>query len=322
MIGKSKAFLQVLSLIARIAKCDVPVLIEGETGTGKELAARAIHYGSGRREFPFVPLNCGAIPEALIENELFGHQRGAYTGAAQDQAGLIQFAHHGTLFLDEIDALSPKAQVTLLRFLQDNQYRPLGGPSSRAADVRILAASNGDLAKLVAQGAFRSDLFYRLKILHLELPPLRARNGDVALLAANFIEVCNARLGQGEKALSANTLNWFERYAWPGNVRELENLIYREYLLTEGAMLDIAAPAELGCERRTQLDRRYGDYLGSKFVDAKTRVIAEFERHYLSSMLARAEGNVTKAANLCGKERRTFGKLLKKHGIEKPDFRQ
>jgi len=158
--------------------------------------------------------------------------------------------------------------------------------------------------------------------LHIELPPLRARNGDVALLAANFIEMCNARLGQGEKELSASTLSWFERYPWPGNVRELENLIYREYLLTEDSLLDIAAPAELGCERRTQLDRRYGDYLGSKFVDAKTRVIAAFERHYLSSMLALAEGNVTKAANLCGKERRTFGKLLKKHGIDKPGFRE
>lgn len=322
MIGKSKAFQHVLSLIERIAKCDVPVLIEGETGTGKELAARAIHYGGARRDFPFVPLNCGAIPEALIENELFGHQRGAYTDAAQDQAGLIQFAHHGTLFLDEIDALSPKGQVTLLRFLQDNQYRPLGGPTSRSADVRILAASNGDLAKLVAQGAFRSDLYYRLKILHLELPPLRARCGDVALLAANFIQMCNARLEQGEKKLSANTLDWFERYAWPGNVRELENLIYREYLLTEGAVIDIAPLAQLASERRSHPDRRNGDFLNTKFVDAKSRVIEEFERQYLSSMLNAAAGNVTKAANLSGKERRTFGKLLKKHGIEKPGFRE
>lgn len=322
MIGKSKAFLHVLALIERIVKCDVPVLIEGETGTGKELAARAIHYGSARREFPFVPLNCGAIPEALIENELFGHQRGAYTGAEQNQAGLVQYAQRGTLFLDEIDALSPKGQVTLLRFLQDNQYRPLGGPTQRSADVRILAASNGDLAKLVTQGEFRSDLFYRLKILHLELPPLRERCGDVSLLAANFIEMCSARLGQGERKLSANTLNWFERYAWPGNVRELENLIYREYLLTEGAVIDIAPPALLGSERRSQVDRRHGDFLSSKFVEAKLRVIAEFERQYLSSVLNAAEGNVTKAANLSGKERRTFGKLLKKHGIEKPGFRQ
>ena len=322
MIGKSEAFQHALALIARISKCDVPVLIEGETGTGKELAARAIHYGSARREFPFVPLNCGAIPESLIENELFGHQRGAYTGAAHDQAGLIQFAYRGTLFLDEIDALTPKGQVTLLRFLQDNQYRPLGGPESRAADVRILAASNGDLAQLAANGTFRSDLFYRLKILHLELPPLRQRYGDVVLLVENFIELCNTRLGMGKKTLSAATLSWFERYAWPGNVRELENLIYREYLLAEEPLIDIVPPLGLVSERRTRLDRRYSDFLGTKFVEAKSRAIAEFERHYLSSMLAAAEGNVTKAANLSGKERRTFGKLLKKHGIEKPGIRQ
>lgn len=320
MIGKSKNFLNVLSLIDRIAKCDVPVLIEGETGTGKELAARAIHYGSPRRDFPFVPLNCGAIPEALIENELFGHQRGAYTGAAHDQKGLVQFAQRGTLFLDEIDALSAKGQVTLLRFLQDNQYRPLGGAATRSADVRILAASNDDLSKLATDGAFRSDLFYRLKIMHIELPPLRDRCGDVALLAENYIQICNARFGMGEKTLSANTLAWFERYRWPGNVRELENLIYREYLLAENAVIDAAPPALLGRERRSQPDRRYGDFLGAKFIDAKSRAITEFERTYLISMLTAAAGNVTKAAHLSGKERRTFGKLLKKHGIEKPDF--
>ena len=321
MIGQSKAFLLALSLIERIAKCDVPVLIDGETGTGKELAARAIHYGSARRDFPFVPLNCGAIPDALIENELFGHQRGAYTDAARDQAGLIQHAQHGSLFLDEIDALSPKGQVTLLRFLQDNQYRPLGGPTARSADVRIMAASNVDLGKLAEKGAFRLDLLFRLKILHLELPPLRNRNGDAALLAASFIELCGARFGMGEKTLSPETLDWFERYTWPGNVRELENLIYREYLLSEGHVLDIPLPAELGSERRLRPDRRHGEMVSAKFGDAKLRAIAEFERQYLLSMLVASDGNVTQAARLSGKERRTFGKLLKKHGIEKSHYR-
>ena len=321
MIGQSKVFLLALSLIERIAKCDVPVLIDGETGTGKELAARAIHYGSARRDFPFVPLNCGAIPDALIENELFGHQRGAYTGAARDQAGLIQHAHHGTLFLDEIDALSPKGQVTLLRFLQDSQYRPLGGPTARSADVRILAASNADLGKLAETGAFRLDLLFRLKILHLEMPPLRERSGDAALLAASFIELCGVRFGLGEKTLSPATVDWFERYTWPGNVRELENFIYREYLLTEGRVIDIPLPPKLDRERRIQPDRRNGEIAGAKFGDAKLRAIAEFERQYLLSMLAAADGNVTHAAKLSGKERRTFGKLLKKHGIEKSHYR-
>ena len=319
MIGKSKAFLNVLSLIDRIAKCDVPVLIEGETGTGKELAARAIHYGSTRRDFPFVPLNCGAIPEALIENELFGHNRGAYTGATHDQPGLIQHAQRGTLLLDEVDALSPKGQVTLLRFLQDNHYRPLGGPTERLADVRIMAASNGDLAKLAEQGKFRLDLFYRLKIFHINLPPLRERHGDAILLAVRFTELCNERAGMTDKTLSADTLSWFDRYTWPGNIRELENLIYREYLLTDDNVIDIALPGTVNSERRNRLDRRCGDIDEAQFGVAKSRAIAEFERSYLVTMLTTAQGNVTKAAKLSGKERRSFGKLLKKHGIDKTE---
>ena len=321
MIGNSKAFLRTLALTERIARCDVPVLIDGETGTGKELAARAIHYGSARRDFPFVPLNCGAIPDALMENELFGHQRGAYTDAAHDQAGLIHHAQRGTLFLDEIDALSPKGQVTLLRFLQDSQYRPLGGSAVRSADVRIMAASNADLSKLTETGVFRLDLLFRLKILHLALPPLRERRGDVALLAANFIEACGARFGLGEKTLSPETLEWFDRYTWPGNVRELENLIYRGYLLAEGHVIDIPCPAELDCERRIRPDRRQEQALVTKFGDAKLKAIAQFERQYLISMLAATDGNVTQAARLSGKERRTFGKLLKKHRIEKLHYR-
>lgn len=317
MIGKSKVFLHALSLTERIAKCDVPVLIDGETGTGKELAARAIHSRSARRDFPFVPLNCGAIPDALIENELFGHQRGAYTDAAQDQAGLIHHAQRGTLFLDEVDALSPKGQVTLLRFLQDSQYRPLGGSASRSADVRIMAASNADLNKLTEKGAFRLDLLFRLKILHLALPPLRERRGDVGLLAASFIKACSARFGLGEKTLDPKTLDWFERYAWPGNVRELENIIARGYLLAEGCNIDIPRPAELDGERRMRPDRRTGKIIGTKFRAAKLEAIAEFERQYLLNMLAATGGNVTQAARLAGKERRAFGKLLKKHGIEK-----
>lgn len=320
MIGNSKAFQAVLNLIERIARCDVPVLIEGETGTGKELAARAIHYGSARRDYPFVPLNCGAIPDALIENELFGHQRGAYTDAARDQAGLVQYAHHGTLLLDEVDALTPKGQVTLLRFLQDRQYRPLGGPSSRTADVRIMAASNADLGKLAESGAFRMDLLYRLKILPLNLPPLRERSGDVALLATNFIELCNARFGRGFKTLDRETLAWFDRYGWPGNVRELENLICREYLLSDGEMISIPVPAALQGERRAKPDRRCTSKYEQKFNTAKMQVIAEFERQYLINALAASYGNISRAATLAGKERRTFGKLLKKYGIEKSNY--
>ena len=179
MVGRSEAFLASLRLIEKIGRCDAPVLIEGETGTGKELAARAIHYGGARTDGPFIPVNCGAIPDALVENELFGHRSGAYTDARRDHVGLVAQAEHGTLFLDEVDALSPKAQVTLLRFLQDQQYRPLGGGETRSADVRVITACNTDLAHLTETGVFRLDLMYRIKLLHLRLPPLRERGEDV-----------------------------------------------------------------------------------------------------------------------------------------------
>ncbi|MGH8599866.1 MAG: sigma 54-interacting transcriptional regulator, partial [Burkholderiales bacterium] len=206
MIGNSPALRDVVGLIDKIAQCDAPVVIEGETGTGKELAARAIHYRSSRREGPFVPVNCGAIPDSLVENELFGHRRGAFTDARGDHAGLIDHGQHGAIFLDEVDALTPKAQVTLLRFLQDQQYRPLGGPQEKHADVRVLAASNVDLVELTEAGRFRRDLLYRLEIMHLRLPPLRERDGDSLLLAEHFLAQCAARFRRGEKRLDPSTI--------------------------------------------------------------------------------------------------------------------
>jgi len=243
MIGQSKIFLETLKLIKKISDCNAPVLVEGETGTGKELVARAIHYDGIRREYPFVAINCGAIPDALVENELFGHKQGAYTGAQSDNAGLITQAQHGTLFLDEVDALSPKAQVTLLRFLQDHLYRPIGAGETRCADVRMVVASNVDLAKLSERGVFRIDLLFRLKIIYIKLPPLRERHGDVALLANHFLHACAARFGHGDKSLCAETIAWFDQYCWPGNIRELENLISREYLLEDGAVICFESPA-------------------------------------------------------------------------------
>src|SRR5215470_14387370 len=208
MIGQSRAFSDALSLIEKIARYDAPVLIEGETGTGKELAARAIHYGGTRRNGPFIPVNCGAIPDALVENELFGHRRGAYTDAKLEQTGVIAHAEHGTLFLDEVDALTPKSQVILLRFLQDQQYRPLGGSEARSADVRVIAASNASLASLTERGAFRLDLLFRLKVLHITMPPLRDRHGDVAVLSAHFLGACAQRFAAGHKRLHPATADW------------------------------------------------------------------------------------------------------------------
>ncbi|MBI3900056.1 MAG: sigma-54-dependent Fis family transcriptional regulator [Gammaproteobacteria bacterium] len=319
MIGQSTVFLDTLALISKIGRCDAPVLIEGETGTGKELAARAIHYGSARREGPFIPVNCGAIPDALIENELFGHKQGAYTDARRDHEGLVGNAQNGTLFLDEIDALTPKAQVTLLRFLQDQQYRPLGGADVRHASVRIVAASNADIDVLVERGNFRSDLLFRIRLMALKLPPLRQRSGDAALLANHFLHACVARFGP-EKIINPETLQWFERYSWPGNVRELENLICREYLLADGNNICIQPPALLNGERRVRSDRRRLSFETDSFHQAKNKAIAEFERRYLEAVLLVTEGNVTRAASMVGKERRAFGKLLKKYGIDRLSY--
>jgi DNA-binding NtrC family response regulator len=309
MIGRSEAFRTVQALIDKIAMFDAPVLIEGETGTGKELAARAIHYRGARRNGPFVPLNCGALPDQLIENELFGHRRGAFTDARDDQPGLIALARTGTLFLDEVDMLTPKGQVTLLRFLQDQQFRPLGARQEQQGDVRIVAACNRSLERQVAAGEFRLDLLYRLKLMHLPLPPLRERSGDIALLAGHFLEVGSVRFDKPAIPLGGATLAWFEHYHWPGNIRELENLILREFLLAEGPQISIpesagspdpGPPADCSL-----LNYRY----------AKNQAITEFESRYLARLIEQANGNVSAAARISGTERRHLGRLLKKYRI-------
>lgn len=317
MIGQSKVFQEVLGLVEKVSDCTAPVLIEGETGTGKELVARAIHYGGVRQKSPFVPINCGAIPDALVENELFGHKQGAYTGAQADNAGLIAQAQDGTLFLDEIDALSPKAQVTLLRFLQDYIYRPVGAGKTHCADVRIIVASNANLDKLAEQGKFRTDLLFRIKIIHLMLPPLRERLSDVALLADHFLQICAEKFCRGDKTLHPETLAWFDQYHWPGNIRELENLVSREYLLEEGAVIRFKSPVPTSNERHAGIDRRQTNLTRVSFGEAKNREIEKFEQSYLTEALTKTHGNITKAAQLAGKERRAFGKLLKKYGLDK-----
>jgi two-component system response regulator GlrR len=310
MIGQSQAFRLVETLINKVAAFDAPVLIEGATGTGKELAARAIHYRSARRDRPFVPVNCGALPDQLIENELFGHRRGAYTDAREDQPGLVELARTGTLFLDEIDTLSAKGQVTLLRFLQDQQFRPLGGKREQQADVRIIAASNRNLERQVESGEFRVDLLYRLKLLYLCLPPLRERLGDIPLLADHFVRVGSARFHKPAIPFDAATLAWFERYHWPGNIRELENLVLREFLLADGPYLSIAAPPTLVAQQEPGCST-----LNYRF--AKHQAIADFEMRFLTRLIAQAKGNVSVASRIAGTERRHLGKLLKKYRIPK-----
>lgn len=313
IVGASAAHQRMVAQLERIAATEAPALIEGETGSGKELAARVIHYGGMRSARPFVPVNCGALPETLIESELFGHERGAFTDARQARAGLVAEANGGTLFLDEVDALSGKAQVTLLRFLQDQRYRPLGTARELSTDVRVVAASNRPLAALVAQGAFRADLMYRLKILHLVLPPLRERVGDIDLLASHFIRRFSAKYGLPAKTLSAQELQWLRTQAWPGNIRELENWVHREFLMGGG----IPVRHEPSPRAEPAMADEWDDSGLVRFQLAKAEAVRLFEQDYLQRALRQAEGNVTRAAQMVGKERRAFGKLLKKYGIER-----
>ena len=311
MIGRSAAHLAMLQQLRRIAASVAPALIEGETGSGKELAARAIHYGGPRGSGPFVPVNCGALPDTLIESELFGHERGAFTDARTARQGLVAEARGGTLFLDEVDALSPKAQVTLLRFLQDQRYRPLGHTRELCTDVRLIAAANRPLEDLVAQSAFRADLMYRLKILHLWLPPLRERAGDAELLALHFVDRFALKYGVAAKPLHPTTVQWMGEYGWPGNVRELENWVHRELLMSSGESIERTATSHHAPAAPAALHEAQTPH----FQHAKTEAVRLFERDYVQRVLRSAQGNVTRAAQLAGKERRAFGKLMKKHGI-------
>jgi len=316
LIGRSPCFVETLQRIKKIAQCNAPVLIDGETGTGKELAARAIHYMGGRKDYPFIPVNCGALPDNLIENELFGHAKGAYTDAKESQPGLIAQADGGTLFLDEVDSLSLKAQVTLLRFLQDQKYLPLGAKTHQQANVRVIAATNRDLPELVQGGDFRQDLYFRMNLMSVSMPPLRMRQDDSELLARHFVQHYRLQYHQPEKRLHSDTLEWIKRQDWPGNVRELENFIHREFLLCETGCISLKHPLQKASDRRRQLmDRRQAVSLDLDFSEAKARAIATFEKRYLSWLVSETNGNVTHAAKRAGKERRAFGKLLKKHGI-------
>ncbi len=325
MLGQSAAFLSAREELRRYAACDVPVLIEGETGTGKELAAREIHYASSRCDCPFVPVNCGALPDNLIENELFGHERGAYTDAKSAQPGLIDHARGGTLFLDEVDALSAKAQVTLLRFLENSEFRPIGGGNARVSNARVIAATNRSLHQCVADGQFRRDLEYRLNALYIRLPPLREREGDVPLLAMHFLNMAAQRLDGPSKTWTDEATQMLCAYSWPGNVREVENVALRAYMRTDEPVVDVSAIAELveivgdkdieafGVHATGPMDMRY--------LVAKGHAMDAFERRYLTHLMMCTSGNVSSAARLSGTERRQLGKLLKKHGIDTRRFR-
>jgi len=318
-VGESPAFLRVQQLIAKLSRCNAPVLIQGETGTGKELAARELHYCGDRSGAPFVPINCGAIPENLVESEFFGHVRGAFTDAREARNGVVAQAEGGTLFLDEIEALGARAQVALLRFLQDLEYRPVGGSVARRADVRVIAASNVDLSVLARQGGYRQDLLFRLNVLMLEMPPLRMRGDDVILLAETFVARFCSRYGMAPLPLHADCVRRARCYEWPGNVRELENMVHRDLLLNEGETLRLNVPASAQ-PPAALADAAAGDCALADFRQAKADAIARFERSYLSQLLTTTSGNISEAARLCGQERSRLNKLVRKHGLERSHF--
>src|SRR6266496_537097 len=305
-VGESPVFLEAIKHIPAMAACDASVLITGETGTGKEICARSIHYLSRRTENPFLPINCGAIPVELVENELFGHEPGAFTGATARASGVIREADGGTLFLDEVDSLPPAAQVKLLRLLQEKEFRPLGSNKTWRADIRVVAASNANLEERLHAGCLRRDLYYRVNVLSLHLPPLRDRKEDIPALARHFQTKYAASFAKPAKAFSPAALQKLALYSWPGNVRELENVVERAVALSELATIqseDIHLPGSFSPEE------------AESFHTAKARIVAEFEKDYIQQLLLVNEGNITHAAKAAQKNRRAFWQLMRKHHI-------
>jgi len=303
LLGESAEMQKVLEAIAKVSSTSATVLITGESGTGKELVARAIHYSSPRVAAPFVPVNCGGIPEQLLESELFGYVKGAFTGATESRAGFFQTADGGTIFLDEISDTSPSMQIKLLRVLQDKEVCMVGARRTRKIDVRILAATNKDLFGLVKRGAFREDLFFRLNVITISVPPLRQRGNDILLLAHHFAVKFAGELGKPTPRFSDKALQVLRNYDWPGNVRELENVIQRLVVMTDGDVMEVPDMPPLmrfSALRETGLNR----------------TLAELEAEYIRNVLARVDGNKTQAARILGIDRKTLREKLKPEEAE------
>jgi DNA-binding NtrC family response regulator len=307
IIGEHPSILDIKRRIKILADREISLLILGETGTGKELCARAIHYLSRRRRMPFVPVNCGALPSELIENELFGHEAGSYTDARTARVGLVGEAAAGTLFLDEIDCLPPTSQVKFLRLLQEKEYRPIGASRSRRIDVRILAATNSELEQAVTNGTFRADLYYRLNAASLRMPPLRTHRQDIPLLVQNLISKYAYDHGRRIRGVSDQVLALLCRHDWPGNVRELENVIERAVIFSDGSELQPADFDFSSSSRSVEI---------APLKEAKAKVVANFEKSYIEAALLAHAGNITKAARSAGKHRRAFWELIRKYDID------
>ncbi|WP_309893678.1 sigma-54 dependent transcriptional regulator [Archangium sp.] len=319
-VGRSAPMQEVHRLIEQAARLDITVLLTGETGTGKELAARAVHLNSARRERPFVAVNCGALPTELVESELFGHGKGAFTGAAQAKTGLFEEAHGGTLFLDEVGELPLNAQVKLLRVLQDKEIRRVGETRPVQVDVRVVAATHRDLRATAAQGRFREDLFYRLNVFPVQLPPLRERKDDIPLLAAHLLDKHGKAMGRTLEGIAPEALRTLVGYPWPGNVRELENTLMRAVAVAIGPLItERDLPAEVRERQEGVLPGGAAKHL--PYRDALDLARDRFSREYLTALLRDFEGNVTRAAEHAGIERESLHRLLKRYSIRSDDFK-
>jgi two-component system, NtrC family, response regulator PilR len=317
IIGHGPAMLAVFELVRTIAPTVSTVLVTGESGTGKELVARAIHFNSPRRDHPFVAVNCGGLSETLLESELFGHVRGAFTGAETNKKGLLEVAERGTIFLDEIGEMSPLMQVKILRVLQERRFRRVGGTDEIAADIRIITATNRDLGRLVAEGRFREDLYYRINVIPVQLPPLREHLEDIPLLAGHFIRKYSSQMGKTITGLSGEALECLSGYAWPGNIRELENAIERAVALERTpTILPESLPAQLQPRGEgTATGRPRPGPLPTDGFDLEQHV-QDIEREYIAEALRQAGGVKMKAAELLGMSFRSFRYSMKKYNLK------
>ena len=311
MIGASLPMRRIFDTIIKVAATDANILIYGESGTGKELAARSIHKNSKRGGRPFLPVDCASLPENLLESELFGHEKGTFTGADSTRPGLLEFADGGTFFLDEIGEMGVNLQAKILRVLQERQFRMVGGRRFIDADIRVIAATNRDLLEGIRKGTFREDLYYRLNVIRIDLPPLRERIGDVPLLANHFLQEYGAA-ASAPIGISPEAMLLLAAYSWPGNVRELQNIMSRATALTSGSVI---TPADLPDNIREAGGREGASDGRLSFKDAKRRWTASFEKEYLSGLLKRNKGNISRAAKEAGIDRKTIHRLVKKYGI-------
>jgi DNA-binding NtrC family response regulator len=315
IVGKSHAMVQIFEAVKKIADTSINVLVTGASGTGKELIARSIHANSRRRGAPFVPINCGALPEHLVESEVFGYERGAFTGASRAKPGLLEAADRGTFFMDEIGELSPALQVKFLRVLQDGHFRRLGSNQERTADIRLICATNGNIEERVGAGRFREDLYYRINNFPIHLPTLKERRDDIPLLANHFLQQYAAQNHKPVRLIEPAAMELIHRFEWKGNVRELQHVIERAVILTAGETIcpEDLPPQLQSVPALTETPRTWR--LDLPFKEAKERLIEEFERHYIVEVLQQYQGNISRSAVHSGIDRRSLHRLLAKYAI-------